>query len=216
MAIKIKKRYKGKKRVVYKGSKKILTSLDIKKADELDLELSKTIKKLEKILLKSRILSKEKGKIDALRVWYEVGKTLNKFLADFPIEKGDEDLFWNSLYGRSFLIHKNIPSQRISQQRNDFKTASLLAKHPWATIKKVGPWAMWREILAYKNIIEDERVLKWVTGELSKKPRTRDEARPFLKAIAKRFKRIDTRILNDKELSAKFREIKIGEGNKNK
>jgi len=207
MVIKIRKRNKGNNKVFYKSSKKILTPLDIKKADEFDSELSKMIKELERILLKNKALSKEKGKDDVLRVWYEVGRALNKFLVNFPVNKEDENLFWNNLYGYSFLIHKSVPSTKISRTRNDFRTASLLAVYPWKIIKKVGPWAMWREILSYKNIMEDRRILKWLIDKLIRNPRTRDQARPFLKNIAKRFKRVDTRILNNKELLIKFGEI---------
>ncbi|MBU2597317.1 MAG: hypothetical protein KJ757_07150 [Planctomycetes bacterium] len=207
MVIKIKKKHKGKEKVFYKSSKNILTPLDIKKADKFDLELSKTITCLEKILLKSGILSKEKGKKNVLRVWYEIGKALNNFLVKFPLKKEDKDLFWNNLYGYSPLIHKGVPSTRISQTRNDFRMASLLATHPWKIVERVGPWAMWREILSYKNIMEDSRILKWVIKELIKNPRTRNGARPFLKGIAKRFKRIDTRVLDNKDLLTKLNKI---------
>jgi len=51
MVIKIRKKIKGDQRLIYKSSKIILTPLDIKKADKLDSELHKTIKKLEKLMM---------------------------------------------------------------------------------------------------------------------------------------------------------------------
>lgn len=214
MVIKIKKEKDGVEQTFYKSSKRILTSLDKKRADEFDLELNKTIKRLENILVKSGILLKKGKKKDTLKVWYKVGETLNNFLNRFPVDKEDEDLFWNNLYGHSFSIHKGIPTTKISRTRNDFRTASLLAKYPMNIIKKVGPWAMWREILSYKNIMEDERILEWIIDELIKKQRTRDEARPILKIINARFKKMDTQILSDKELLIKLQEIKTTTGTK--
>lgn len=200
MAIKIRKKNKKRGYFQYKSFKKILTPQDIKQADEFDLHLNETIKEIEKILLGRKIISRKSKKKDPLQVWYIIGKHINKFLRKYPIVTGEEDLFWNYLYGRSLLIHKGVPRHKVGQTRNDFKTASLLARYPFKMVRKVGPWALWREIIGYRTFLKDERILRFIINELIKKPRTRDEARPFLKSLAGRFKKIDTSILNDKEL----------------
>lgn len=204
MAIKIRKKNKGGRiRFQYKSLKRILTPQDVKEADEFDLYLNKTIKKIEKLLLERKIISKDKKK-DPLLAWYTIGKNINEFLKRCPVAKEEENIFWKFLYGRSILLHKSIPTHRISKNRNDFRTASLLAKHPYETIKKVGPWALWREILGYEIFLKDKRILDFTIKYLIKHRGTRDEARPLLKAVANRFKKIDTSVLTDNELSQKL------------
>jgi len=209
MVVKITKKTNKGNRVEYKSSKFILTPKDIQKADDFDLELTESIKKIEDYLLRKKVLSKDRKKIDPLFVWYTVGKKINTFIKKNKIEKEEETIFWNQFYTRSTLIHKRVLSDKINSTRNDFRTACLLAKFPFKIIKKVGPWAMWREILTYKLFLNDRRILNWVIRELIKKPQTRDNARPFLKVITNRFKRMETTILSDKELVKKIKEIKI-------
>jgi len=207
MVIKVRKKNKVGEGIhfQYKGLKRIITPQDIKEADKFDLSLNKTFKEIERILLRRKALSIRSKKIDPLMVWYMVGKNINKLLKKQPIINEEEDIFWKFLYGRSILIHKKIPTSRISKQRNNFRTASLLAKYPYKKIKKLGPWTLWREILSYEVFLKDRRILKFVIEQLTKFPRTRDNARPFLKALSSRFKKIDSSILTDTELLRKIR-----------
>lgn len=191
----------------YKGSKRILTPKDIEEADEFDDELNKSIDKIEKILLEKNVLSNKNHKKNSLQDWYIIGTQINKFLKNNKLASEDENLFWENLYGRSKLINKKVPSSKVSLTRNDFKTASLLAHYRFGYINKVGPWALWREIIIYR-VFQDKRILKWVIQKLVQSPRTRDQARPLLKAVANRFKRIDTTFLNKKELLIKLGEIR--------
>lgn len=201
MVIKITKKYKkGKKHTEYKTDKKIITPQDIKEADRFDLFLSKEIRKIEEELKKEKAVSKEGIKTDPIMAWYIVGKHINEFIKNNNIEVEDRNRFWDYLYGRSSLINKTFPVNVISKSRNDFRSASLLAKYSPEIIKGVGPWSLWREILGYKSFLNDERILKFIINELTKSPRTREVARPFLKAISNRFKKIDTSVLNDQEL----------------
>ncbi len=209
MVLKIKKKNPSGESVQYKSSKIILTPRDIKKADAFDDDLDdEVIQKLEKKLVKLKIVDQKSKKKDPLKAWYIIGKYINKFLQHHSVEREDENSFWNEFYGRSKIIHIGIPSKRIGQTRNDFRTASLLARFPFDKLRKTGSWALWREIITYKSFIEDERVLEWVVNRLIDSPRTRDKARPFLKAVAARLKRIDTSILDDKELLSKLETIK--------
>lgn len=205
MTIKIRKEKTGINR--YKSSKSILTPGDIKKADDFDIRLNEKIKDIESILEAKNIIS-DKGKKDPLMVWYLVGKNINKFLKDNYLEKDDEDLFWNYLYSRSSVINKTTPTKRISQTRNDFRLASKLARYKFSEIKEVGSWAIWREMLAYKIFMYDERILKWIIKELIKFPKTRKGARLILKSIASRFKGIDTLVFSDIEIIKKIKEVR--------
>lgn len=206
MVIKIIKKNKLKEFVQYKSAKKILTPQDIKEADKFDIALNKEIKEIERILLKEKMLTFEAKKNDTLKVWYLIGVRINKFLEKNKVSVEEEKLFWDHLYNRSSLINKTIPKGKISRTRNDFKIASLLAQRPLVKLEKIGSWALWREIITYKAF-QDERVLKWVLKKLEQTfSGTRDEARPFLKAVSARLKRIDTTVLSNQELEEKLNE----------
>ena len=207
MVIKIRKKNKSKEIIRYKSTKKILTPRDIQEADRFDDALTEEIKQIEKIILKNRILNPENKKSDMLKIWYLIGSRINKFLKSNKVSPEEEKLFWDNLYGRSSIINKTIPVNKISKTRNDFWIASILARHPLNKLQKIGLWALWREIVTYKAF-RDERVLNWVLKKIEQSPpRTRDEARPFLKSVSTRLKRIDTTVLNNKELVAKLNEI---------
>jgi len=208
MVIKITKKSDKGNRVEYKSSKFILTPKDIKKADIFDLNLTKTIKNIEEYLLKKGALTRDRKKIDPLFVWYTVGKKINEFIKINKIEKDEEQFFWFQFYHKSTLLHNKLPN-KYCLTRNDFKTALLLTKFPLKTIKKVGPWSMWRDILIYKVLLNDERLLEYVIQYLIKKPKTVHGSRPFLKAINERFKKMETAMLPDKILFKKIKEIKI-------
>ena len=205
MVIKINK--KGKS--LYKSSQIITTSEDVKRADVFDLELSRKFKEIEGILKKEKLIAENKTKNDPLRAWYIIGKNINKFLdAHKSLTKEDKDLFWEYLYGRSHWINKKTPLTKVSPTRNDFVTASILARYSFNMISDVGSWGLWREIIGYRLFLKDERLLKWLIDELKSKPRTRDDARPLLKAVFNRFKKVETTVLKDKELLKLLESIK--------
>ena len=207
MAIKVRKKNKSKETVQYKSAKKILTPQDIKEADRFDDALNQEIQEIENVLLKKGMLTPEARKSNMLRAWYLIGTRINKFLRKYKVSPEEEKLFWDHLYGRSALIGKTTPASKISKTRNDFRIASLLAYHPITKLEKIGLWALWREIITYK-VFKDKRVLNWVLKKLEQSPpKTRNEGRPFLKAVSARLKKIDTTVLNDKELLKKLEEV---------
>jgi len=208
MVIKVTKETEKGNKVEYKSSKFIITPQDIQEADAFDVELTKIINKIESFLLKKGALSRDKKKLDPQLVWYTVGKEINKFIKKHKIEKDEEQFFWYQFYNHSTLLH-NKSLNKVFITRNDFKTALLITRFSLRTIKKVGPWTMWRDILLYKVLLNDERLLKYVVDYLIKNPQTVHGSRPFLKAINERFKKMETTLLSDKELLKKIKEAKI-------
>jgi len=208
MVIKITKKSGKRSKTEYKSSKLVLTPKDIKEADKFDLKLTKTIKNIENFLLEKGALLRNKKKLDPLLVWYTVGKKINEFVRKNKIEEDDEHFFWYQFYNNSTLLH-NKSLNKVFVTRNDFKTALLITRFSLKTIKKVGPWTMWRDILLYKVLLNDERLLKYVIEYLIKKPKTVHGSRPFLKAINERFKRMETTLLTDEELFKKIKQVKI-------
>lgn len=206
MVIKITQRSKTKASVRYRSSKRILTPQDIKEADKFDVALGEEISEIERILLKEKLLSSRTRKYGILKAWYLIGTKINNFLVKHSVSADEENLFWDHLYGRSSLINKTVPVSKISKTRNDFRIASILARHPYIKLQRIKLWALWREILTYKAF-KDERVLNWVINKIEQKaPKTRNEARPFLKAVSLRLRKIDTTVLSNKELSKKLEE----------
>ena len=208
MVIKITKKLDQGNTIEYKSSKFILTPEDINKANNFDLKLKKTIENMEKLLIKKKVFSSKKNKNDSLFVWHMVGKKIENFMKINKIDKNEEKYFWVQFYNYSNLINKRS-EYKISLSRNDFKTAVLLSKFPLKTLKKVGPWSMWRDILIYRVLINDRRLMKYVVNYLTKNQKTVHGSRPFLKAINERFKKMKTTILSNKILLKKIKEIKI-------
>lgn len=207
MAIRIKKKRGTEEVIRYKSNKKILTPDDIKDADKFDRALKEEIFNIEEILTKNQMLASGARKTDMLKAWHVIGSRINSFLEKNRVSSEEEQFFWDYLYNLSPLINKTVPTQKISTTRNDFRIASLLAHYPLKKLQKVGFWALWREMLSYKSS-KDKRVLNWLIAQIGKyKPRTRNEARPLLKAVAARLKKIDTAVLSDKELTQKLEEV---------
>lgn len=209
MAIKITKKNSEKSSIEYKTTKKILTPKDIKKADKLDSKLERKFKEIDNILLKKGLIDNDRIKKDPLKTWYIIGKNINHFLDhNKDLTEDDKDLFWQYLYGRSNLINKKLPTTKVSRSRNDFLTASILSRYPFRKVKDMGSWALWREIIGYSIFLNDKRILDWLNVVL-KKVKTRDDARPILKLVNKRFKKIDTTVLSDRELLDILDNIKL-------
>ena len=55
--------------------------------------------------------------------------------------------------------------------------------------------------------MKDKRIFDWVIKNLIFNHYTRDEARPFLKSVASRFKKMETKFLTDKDLSIKLKSV---------
>ena len=214
MVLKIKKKDSLEEKFLYKSSKAVVTPQEIELANEFDQQLNKTIKKIERVLLKEKVLTRTNKKKDPLRAWFIIGEYINKFLEQNNLEVTDEPIFWDSLYGRSDLITKTVPKSRISYTRNDFNIAAILARrYSFEEAKRIGSWAVWREILSYKTFMKDGdgRMLDWVVHYLMQHAMTRDEARQFLKAVSARFKRIEISILNRRELQEKLNNFVLKE-----
>jgi len=201
-------RRKGQKKPhTYKGFVMIQTRDDIKKADKFDEELSKILKITEEKLIESGALLPDGTKEDVLKVWYGIGKSLNEFIKNHHINKEEEPYFWRDLYERQTLLHDSFHKNKIGETRNDYKMATILSEYKLDDLRRIGSWALCREIFAYKSIMKDKRIFDWVIKNLIFNHYTRDEARPFLKSVASRFKKMETKFLTDKDLSIKLKSV---------
>ena len=200
---------KGGHKILYKGKKMIVTAKDLENAEKLDLKLRNLLSDTEKELINQGLLSKDGQKKDVLAVWFKIGRMINIFLKKYPINNNDKKYFWIDLYERGTLLHKSINKEEINESRNDYKIASILAsKYTLDKLKKAGSWALVREIFYSKSIVKDRRIIDWIFEELIKRPRTRNEARPFIQKIANKFKLLESGVLNDQELNRKLEIIK--------
>lgn len=186
---------------VYLGVMGLLNEADKKRADDI----------YETAQIRFRDLNKRlvlRSEINSLKLWHLKGKLINELVRKFKISDTEAKYFWLMLHG---VTGTTIPERaRKFHIQNDFRIASILAKYKLLELKKIGPWAIWREILSSTKIGGDERVAKWVTEYiLNKKFRTRDEVRPLLKFVRNRLKNLNTNVLSSRELVAKLNEIKI-------
>lgn len=100
-----------------------------------------------------------------------------------------------------------MPENRVHPARNDFKTASLMAKYPFQIVKDVGPWSVWRGLLGYKTLSNDKRLVDFSINKLIEFHRKRDEAWAFLRALSDSFRKIDTTVLKDDEIKERIDRI---------
>lgn len=199
----------------------LVSSSEMKAADKLYSELKTSIHNLEKKLLKKGLLTKDGRKTDALLVWFEFGKLLNKIVNKYNITRtSDEKFFWRSIYDHvSSRVQKGpMPKRSKDWKQNHFRLCALMIRNRnLKSIRQVGNWAIWRDIFDNKKILEDERLFNWTVSQITKlrkKGLGHKKIRLFLYAISRRFRNIDTNFLNDKELRVKLRDIKFKENQK--
>ena len=196
-------------KIIYNSNKTIVTAEDKSRADKEYSDLEKMITKVEKILSNRGLLDENAKKTDALVVWHTIGQELDKYLGERKVSFDDENVFWETLYSQWPKVRAGLSKINVNSAKNDFKIATELARFNVDELAEVGSWGLWREIVSYKRINNDRRIINWIICELKKRPRSRDFSRPLLKAIFNRFKNIDTRILTEKELYDKLSEIQI-------
>jgi len=178
----------------------VVTLQDKKEADEKDRKIAAMFRDIDK---------KFDGSKNDLETWYLVGAEINRFIIknnfdDWTWE--DRENFWISLHGRSDTVGKFTPKNRIGRVRNNFLTASKLAKKPWSEVSKLGlSWTVWRDLLTYP-VFRDERVFDWAVKNM---PQATSEARRFFRDINARLKNIETSVCTDEQLMKKLADVKI-------
>ncbi len=192
---------------IYFSDKGPVTEEKKTKADTLDGELNSGIQRLLKLFLKMHLITKNGRKKDALRVWYGFGKFLLDLANKYKIiGSGDEIYFWQAIYDHlPKEFQKNPPPKRFRQlSKNQYRKAAIMAQYPWDTIKKVGRWAVWNDILDNPKILNDKRILDWIVRKVIKNPLPHKEIRKFLYAVSTRLRKIDTSVLSLEELKQKL------------
>lgn len=186
----------------YAGVINLLDRKEKKRADEI-YNYSKNI--LGDLTKKTK-LHKE---MNALVSWHRKGISINMIICKFKITESEKKYFWLMLYD---VTETSIPERaKKFHIQNDFRTASILSKYPLKDLRSIGNWNLWREIIGSTKIGGDDRVAQWVADYIFKrKIKTRDQARPLLKAVRNRLKKIDTTILSDRELVSKLKEVLVG------
>ena len=205
--------FKKKNTLIYKSSTGVMRRSEIAKAESMYKELNKNFLKLEKILIKRKLLSESGQKKNALYIWYSVGKILLRIIKEYKVEKkGEFEYFWKSIYDfiPKTIQKRDIPKRSLDWQRNHFRLCYLMAQRSWIEVQEIGNWSIWRDIFDNKKILEDERLFEWTTTnviKLRKKGLGHKEIRKFFYAISNRLKKIDTGVLTTSELLEKLKDI---------
>lgn len=194
MAIKI-KREDG---YVYLGVSGFLGEELKGRADEIYRVSESGLRRLDERL-------KRVADIDHLEAWHLKGKLINEIIGKFNITDVEKRYFWLMLYN---VMGLNVPQRaKAFHIQNDFRVASILATYPLSNLQRVGSWGLWREIIGSTKIGDDDRVARWVADYILRHGMTRDGSRPFLRLVRNRLKNLDTKILSDRELVNKLREV---------
>jgi len=209
--------FKKNNQYIYKSEKGFLDEEEIEQAEKMAKALDKEFTNFEKKMKKLGKIKQNKKK-DVIFIWYNLGKLIRKYITKYEIKTETLGIneFWRALYDFSpTTIINNFPNRSKSLTQNHFYLCYLISEFDWNFVKKVGNWAIWREIFDNKQILKDEkkRVLIWVANKISffKKNGIKDhkKIRPFLYAVSKRIKNLETRVLSDQELINKLEEIKF-------
>jgi len=198
MVIKLKQGNDNNTDYIYVGSGELLNKTAKIRADKIR-EASKEVFEEVKITQSS---SK-----DSLKLWHRKGRLINKIIKKFSILEAEKKYFWLML---NEVSENQVPERaKKFHVQNDYRTSSILAGYSLQHLKKIGGWNIWREILSSQKTSEDNRVSNWIVEQiLRRKLKTRDSARPLLKFIRNRLKKINTFVLTDNELYKKLGEYK--------
>ena len=192
---------------VYISSTGIVSDEEKKKADLLDADLKKELNEFERRLLTEKLLTKNGVKKDSLKVWYMLGFLLNKIANKYDIlGTTDEVYYWQTIYNYiSPLIQKKQPPKNYKNLfKNHFRLCAYMAIKDWNTVRDVGNWAVWRDILDNSILLKDKRVFDLVVEALKKKQYGHKEIRPFLHETRRRLTKVETKVLSQDELRSKL------------
>jgi hypothetical protein len=199
MAILIRKNNKK----VFVSDSGVVTNLDKERAEKISAELKRDINRLEASFIRDGYLTEDGRKLDALRIWYEIGRALNRVIDKHAIRgTNEEQYFWLSIYDYvSGRIQKSPPPKRSMEwRRNHFRLCAKMAEYSWDTVSRVGPWSLWRDLFDNSKLLEDKRVFDWLVGRLKENSEGHKEMRPLIHKIRRGLKNIDTSVLNIQEL----------------
>lgn len=192
---------------VYVSATGVITDKEKLISDRLDKELKNKISALENSLTRRNLVTPAGVKTNALRVWYEFGLLLYEIGKKYGIfGTTDEIYYWRTIYGYvSPLIQKKDPPKKSKDiLRNHFRLCSFLARKKWDVVEEIGNWSVWRDILDNKEILSDVRVFDWIIETLRRSKLGHKQLRPFLHETRRRLTKLDTSVLNDKELRSKL------------
>lgn len=207
MAILIKKDNKN----IFVSGTGVITDSEKKRAENLSAELKKSLSFMDEDFIKRGFLTKRGVKKEALLIWYEIGKVLNEKIDKYKLRGSvEEPYFWQSIYDYiSKRIQKNPPPKRSFEwKRNHFRLCAKMAERKWEDVKTVGPWSVWRDLFDNNKILEDDRVLNIVVEKIKEMNKGHKELRPFIHAIRRELKKVDTSVLSDEEIEKKLNKIK--------
>lgn len=196
---------------VYQSQTGIVTESEKEKADKLDIALKKDIQNLENAWIESGVLTKSGIKKDAQKIWYDMGKLLNDIIDRFKIRGTEEEsYFWQAIYDYvSDKIQKLPPPKKYKEKtRNHFRLCAKMAEWSWDEVRGVGNWSVWRDLFDNSKLMDDDRVFEWVVNSIQALKLGHKEYRPFIHAVRRRLKKIDTSILTTEELWSKLDEAK--------
>jgi hypothetical protein len=216
----------GKEQIVkvyQRSSEDLLSKQEREQADELDLFLEQRMQAIEQKLQKMGLLDL-KGKRGVLRLWFELGKQLGKFVERSNLVSAEDRKFiWRALYDHAGKLAPNPPYQgsnppqnrRADDPRNHFRYCFLLAKKfpDFKFVENVGDWSSWIDLLDSPTIRNDERILEWIASK--QQSSTEDSRVDWLRKIINGIRRefpaagamTDTSVLSNKELKEKLEKM---------
>lgn len=204
---------------VYKTGGRLLTREAREQAEKLDKFLEEKMKEIEEEMRRGGYLQL-KGRSGVIKLWYEVGRRLNSFVANPEIVPAeDREYVWRALYDYGGELVPGTGRSRAESKRNHFRYCYEIAKFDRDFVLGVGNWRMWSEILDSVRIYEDHRILQWLHQRLGENPRewmdlTRKYGAKWFRELAKRIRNYlrgrDTSVLDQKRLFSELDGVLTG------
>ena len=185
-----------------------------KRNDDL---LERRMREIEAEMRRTGLLA-TKGKPGVLRLWWEVGNRLG-FLNEIVVgDERDRVWLWRAVYDHAGALNptRNGRLSVRAQQRpknSYFRYMALLGRLDWPTAEALGDWTSWVE-LCDSECFDDERFVQWFAERakchgsplqaLVQARNHQDLFRTLAKAIRHHFNKVDTSVLDAKELYAEL------------
>jgi len=190
---------------------RLLTNDEKKKAEQFDQYLKNKIKEIEKEMEDKELLLLKGKKGEVLKLWYEVGKSL-EFVMDTSLVSADErEYVWRAIYDYVRKLHTGEIPERVKRDPNTshFCYCYKLSRFPWHFVVMAGDWTSWSEFFDRRETKDDPRIIEWL-GKKAKKNNIsgrQNWLRPLIKAIHGEFKNKDTIIFSRDELYKRLDDI---------
>jgi len=179
-----------------------------KQAKTLDLYLAKTIRKIEEQLKSAGLIetNADKKSPGNVKLWHAVGKELGAICDKVKITgRRERRWLWEAI--ENLYASERIKRAKRERTRLHFEYCYRLSNFPISLASKLN-WSEWVYFFDSPTVREEGRIDIWLRKLITSEQQvSRALFRRFTENLNKRIKRMDTTVLNEKELFAIYQQV---------